>query len=1104
MSETIPHVDPAPEAVAPEGAAPERPKGLHIGPYPVVLPKLSDPRLHVSFVTTTLQILGQTVFKFDISIAQILLTFGICMSIDIGTTFRRSKIFQWPASAMPTASGIALIMRVPGTEWSDWWSMNGWWVFAGTAVFAMASKHLIRVNGRHIFNPSNFALVVAFLVLGEFWADPQVLWWGPVTPGLVIAFVVILGGSVFITTRVGQGPMAVGFWVPFAVLMGVIALSGHSITANWHVGPISGWDYFWLLVISPEVLVFTFFMITDPKTTPRGRVGRMLFGISVATTAGIIIATQPREHGTKVGLLAALVVMCIFTQLIERWCPAPGSEQDRIRPWLRSVLVPQRRPDRAAVRFLSVAAVVLAILGTTFVLGGRDAADAQGAQLERRDEVPVPPTVPPVQVDAGSAGSATDITEAQAEQMATDLVHDLEIERVAYRDADAELAQAGLAGVRLEQARAGIAAGDIAPAEYSIDALVATFVRLEPGPQSPPELALRATGQVVRDGASGPLESTFVLRGSGDSFLLVTELDAEGEPIGEQLDLSGARPIEAPVDITTTGSSAADTAVAFREVTAQVGLDTYAGDPAELGAPPEGAAALQGGAAVADVDGDGDGDVFVTRDGAANVLLRNDDGRFVDVTEQYGLPTDTPQSSSAALWADVDGDLATDLVVAGLGRTSLQLYLRRGPVFVESAAQWGLVTASSNDPDTAVLGLAAADYDGDGRLDLMVTEDDPNTALDALAAAEATGGPCDPAVVEALGAGRGTTASRTQLLRNTGSGFEDRTAALGVDVSTLLPLAPRFVDLDVDGHPDLVLGGATCTTTVLMNDGNGGFAPSQAFDGLGVEHAGAVELLDVDGDGRLDLFTSGVAYPTESGECPLSTPIVGCSGNRVLRLSADGAFEDRTDTLGVGDGAWAWGAAAIDVDADGAQDLAQVGGLRSARARLAPPEERPFWSRTDPHRPRLWRNAGADTAWPDVAESAGLPDDVDGRALVPFDYDGDGRVDLLVVGQGGRPRLFRNETATSNTSLAVRVTAEASAPLVVGTRIEVHVDADDAPQTRVVTAEGSFQGGGSTAASFGLGQAATADVVRVTWPDGHVRELRDVPAGELLVGRHGA
>ncbi len=54
----------------------------------------------------------------------------------------------------------------------------------------------------------------------------------------------------------------------------MLAASGHTMTAAWHVGPIEGREFWWLLVSSPEILVFLFFMITDPKTIPAGRAGR--------------------------------------------------------------------------------------------------------------------------------------------------------------------------------------------------------------------------------------------------------------------------------------------------------------------------------------------------------------------------------------------------------------------------------------------------------------------------------------------------------------------------------------------------------------------------------------------------------------------------------------------------------------------------------------------------------------------------------------------------------------------------------------------------------------------------------------------------------------
>ena len=103
----------------------------------------------------------------------------------------------------------------------------------------------------------------------------------------------------------------------FAGAVAVIA-TRHAITARWHGGPIAGWNYWRLLVTSPEVLVFLFFMITDPKTAPRNKSGQIVDGTSIAIVAALIISTQSGEFGTKVGILAALVILWLFMRAISR------------------------------------------------------------------------------------------------------------------------------------------------------------------------------------------------------------------------------------------------------------------------------------------------------------------------------------------------------------------------------------------------------------------------------------------------------------------------------------------------------------------------------------------------------------------------------------------------------------------------------------------------------------------------------------------------------------------------------------------------------------------------------------------------------------------
>jgi Na+-translocating ferredoxin:NAD+ oxidoreductase RnfD subunit len=278
--------------------------------YPVVLPSLRDPRLHLAAVIVSLQVLGQVAFEFRLSIAQILISIGTCAVLEVALVARRQRMLVWPASALLTGNGVAFVLRVPGTEHGDWWSTNGWWIFAGTAAVGLLSKYVIRFRGAHVFNPSNFGLVLCFLLLGPARADPLDFWWGPMSPALALALAIIVVGGFLILSRLRLIAMAVSFWLVFVVVLAVVVATGHAITARWHLGPVEGLQFWTVLAFSPEVLVFLFFMLTDPRTVPSGRRARIVFGISVALLAALLIAPARTEFWAKVALLAALALVC--------------------------------------------------------------------------------------------------------------------------------------------------------------------------------------------------------------------------------------------------------------------------------------------------------------------------------------------------------------------------------------------------------------------------------------------------------------------------------------------------------------------------------------------------------------------------------------------------------------------------------------------------------------------------------------------------------------------------------------------------------------------------------------------------------------------------
>ena len=216
---------------------------------------------------------------------------------------RKQHVLMWPASAMLTGNGVAFVLRVPGTAHGDWWSMRGWWIFAGTAAVSLLSKYVIKWRGNHIFNPSNIGLVLCFLLLGREAREPARLLVGP-DVGLARARARRHPRRRLpILSRLKLLRVALAFWVTFAVGIGVLALAGHTMTARWHLGPIARLPLLVVLVTSPEVLVFLFFMITDPKTAPRAPRARLVYAVSLGLLAALLIAPMRTEYAGKVALL---------------------------------------------------------------------------------------------------------------------------------------------------------------------------------------------------------------------------------------------------------------------------------------------------------------------------------------------------------------------------------------------------------------------------------------------------------------------------------------------------------------------------------------------------------------------------------------------------------------------------------------------------------------------------------------------------------------------------------------------------------------------------------------------------------------------------------
>lgn len=495
--------------------------------WPVVLPTARDPRVHLAAVIVSLQVLGQAALGFEVSIAQILVAVATCALLEAAVTFRRRGVIAWPASALLTGNGVAFILRVPGTRHGDWWSLRGAWIFAAVAAVALLSKYVIRVRSGHLFNPSNFGLVAGFVLLGSRRANPQDLWWGPMSLGLAIAVVVIVVGGLSILGRIRMLGLATAFWVTFAAANRVTTAAGHCMTARWHVGPLCGSSYWSVVTASPEILVFLFFMITDPKTAPAGRVARVCFGAGVGFGAALLAAPAPDEFWTKVAVLGALTVGCALRPTLERALPAAGDAEDGPAIWAARVF-----RVRGRVRGLAAGGVVV-VAGVALLVAAGLPARAPAGAAPRPVGASDLDGLPAVDLPPATTAADPALTEAEARRMAADAIVDLRNRADAIERRDPTLARTSLSGAALADALAEIGSGGTGPttASYRLDRITAVVVPDRANPQGSPRIGLHLHG--TADSADGPVpvDITIGLR-SGTSRYLIDSLPVPAHAAG--------------------------------------------------------------------------------------------------------------------------------------------------------------------------------------------------------------------------------------------------------------------------------------------------------------------------------------------------------------------------------------------------------------------------------------------------------------------------------------------------------------------------------------------------------------------------------------------
>ncbi|MBK8178383.1 MAG: CRTAC1 family protein [Planctomycetes bacterium] len=499
-----------------------------------------------------------------------------------------------------------------------------------------------------------------------------------------------------------------------------------------------------------------------------------------------------------------------------------------------------------------------------------------------------------------------------------------------------------------------------------------------------------------------------------------------------------------------------------------------------------------GGVGLADFDNDGDPDLVVV-DGSTlervakgepgfppRVFLNDGTGRFTPAGEAWAMGGGRWGMGLAT--GDVDGDGFVDLAITQWGPT--RLFLNRGGKGLAEVTDKAGFVGSRWGTSAAFL-----DADRDGALDLAVI----NYLVFDPAVVPKPGGDCTWKSYPVMCGPEGLVPQHDQFYRGLGDGrFEHATEKAGfVPSEAGYGLGVMTVDYDADGDTDLYVANDSTPNHLWENQGDGtfverGFQRGVSHDANGKEQASmGIASGDLDGDGRDELL------------------VTNFSGESIALYASKGrlGFRERSSSTGLAGPslrALSWGTSFVDVDLDGDLDAFVFNGHVYPQADLSGTDT--SYAQQD----QLFVNDGAGKF--SVEPLSNDPPRVS-RASAHGDIDGDGDVDIVALELDGAVRVLRNRLdAFSHPPegplrtrhwLGVRLKGRGKNTQALGAR--VRVEWETGSRWCEVRTSGGYQASIPAEVHFGLGAVSTARRVLVRWPSGKETQIEDVAVDRVLV-----